>query len=319
MLLQVPKNKNWASTCAKDRWTSASADTCSIPCWSLGLSAGLKIGSFSLFAKTRDSRDLRKKHASIGEAYAAYPPINDQDVNWLKQIFVDFLCYLFDWIKIRKKSQTMSVLPFYPTCFFCYLLILAPEKILHLWIPTGSNSLVSTSNLLVIWGFVDFFEANIPTWNLKIDVGGHSLEINQKRWLTTQPKILKPQESIVNQLLVFQFLPFKNWVTLLVGGFKPSEKYESKWESSPAQVEVKIKNVWNYHLVFLSLIQMIPFQKKKIVPGLGFSTCRLGIGTFIPKAIRTTRICRAARRRQGRWGTGLAKHLESSKGPGKSW
>ena len=119
-------------------------------------------------------------------------------------------------------------------------------------------------------------------------------QLNRKFWSHKNPLLINCWCFI---------LALKNWVTLLVGGFKQSEKYESKWESSPAQVEVKIKKNWNHHLVFLSLIQMIPFQKKKKnVPGLGFSTCRLGIGTFIPKAIRTTRICRAAR--QGRWGTG---------------
>ncbi len=35
----------------------------------------------------------------------------------------------------------------------------------------------------------------------------------------------------------------------LVGGWtNPSEKYESKWESSPI-FGVKIKNIWNHHLV----------------------------------------------------------------------
>ena len=34
---------------------------------------------------------------------------------------------------------------------------------------------------------------------------------------------------------------------ILVGGFNPSEKYQSKWESSPG---MKIKHIWNHHLVF---------------------------------------------------------------------
>ena len=32
---------------------------------------------------------------------------------------------------------------------------------------------------------------------------------------------------------------------LLVGGFNPFEKYESKWESSPNRA--KLKNIWNHH------------------------------------------------------------------------
>ena len=108
-------------------------------------------------------------------------------------------------------------------------------------------------------------------------------QLNRKFWSHKNPLLIN---------CWFFILALKNWVTLLVGGFKPSEKYESKWESSPGRGENK-KKMSCHHLVFLSLIQMIPFQKKKKnVPGLGFSTCRLGIGTFIPKAIRTTRICR---------------------------
>jgi len=43
----------------------------------------------------------------------------------------------------------------------------------------------------------------------------------------------------------------------LVGGFNPSERYESKWESSPI-FGVKITNIyiyyiWNHHLVFVCL------------------------------------------------------------------
>ena len=37
------------------------------------------------------------------------------------------------------------------------------------------------------------------------------------------------------------------YISGLVGGFNPSEKYSSKWESSPG-FGVKIKNVWNHHL-----------------------------------------------------------------------
>ena len=34
---------------------------------------------------------------------------------------------------------------------------------------------------------------------------------------------------------------------ILVGGFNPLEKYESKWEPSPI-FGVKIKHIWNHHL-----------------------------------------------------------------------
>ena len=50
------------------------------------------------------------------------------------------------------------------------------------------------------------------------------------------------------------WLPWLQWNQetwqhfILVGGFNPFEKYSSKWESSPI-FGVKIKNIWNHHLV----------------------------------------------------------------------
>ena len=42
----------------------------------------------------------------------------------------------------------------------------------------------------------------------------------------------------------------RNMVLYLVGGFNPSEKYSSKWESSHFR-GLKIKNVWNRHLGYV--------------------------------------------------------------------
>ena len=54
---------------------------------------------------------------------------------------------------------------------------------------------------------------------------------------------LFPKPSAKHQEVKF---PKKQHV--LVGGFNPFEKYESKWESSPNRGE-KSKNIWNHHLV----------------------------------------------------------------------
>ena len=50
----------------------------------------------------------------------------------------------------------------------------------------------------------------------------------------------QPQLVLLNNQ---QYLPTQK---KLVGGFDPSEKYYSKWESSPI-FGVKMKNIWNHH------------------------------------------------------------------------
>lgn len=76
-------------------------------------------------------------------------------------------------------------------------------------------------------------------------------QLNRKFWSHKNPLLIN---------CWFFILALKNWVTLLVGGFKQSEKYESKWESSPAQVEVKIKkNETTLRLGFCKNIQRLLF------------------------------------------------------------
>ena len=49
----------------------------------------------------------------------------------------------------------------------------------------------------------------------------------------------------------------------LVGGFNPSEKYACQIGSFP-QVGVKIKNIWNHHLVMFRVYQLIPSNSSPI-------------------------------------------------------
>ena len=53
--------------------------------------------------------------------------------------------------------------------------------------------------------------------------------------------------------------------SFLVGGFNPSEKYARQIGSFP-QVGMKIKNIWNHHLVLL-LGSLGPPVTWRIIPG----------------------------------------------------
>ena len=75
----------------------------------------------------------------------------------------------------------------------------------------------------------------------------HSLE-NSPRWIRWSPRT---SESEVPNVFFFEKGIWNKQQSFLVGGWtNPVEKYESKWESSPI-FGVKIKNLWNHHLVFL--------------------------------------------------------------------
>ena len=119
-------------------------------------------------------------------------------------------------------------------------------------------------------------------------------QLNRKFWSHKNPLLIN---------CWFFILALKNWVTLLVGGFKPSEKYESKWESSPGRGENK-KKLSCHHLVFLSLIQMIPFQKKKKKTSQASVSARVDLVSERSSQRRSERPGSAGPARQGRWGTG---------------
>ena len=57
--------------------------------------------------------------------------------------------------------------------------------------------------------------------------------------------------NIISFELIWGLLGLQNlWPNLhifLVGGFNPSEKYESHWVHLP-QIGMQIKNIWNHHL-----------------------------------------------------------------------
>ena len=63
-------------------------------------------------------------------------------------------------------------------------------------------------------------------------------------WLFSNWNCL-PKRLVVNPVS-FWLAFFQARIKLLVGGFNPFEKYQSKWESSPSRTENK-KN-WNHHL-----------------------------------------------------------------------
>ena len=59
----------------------------------------------------------------------------------------------------------------------------------------------------------------------------------------------------------------------LVGGFNPSEKYQSNWIISP-RIGVKIKSIWNHHLeirwIFISVYENSP---QPLVLGMTVAHC----------------------------------------------
>ena len=88
-------------------------------------------------------------------------------------------------------------------------------------------------------------------------------------------------------------------VSKLVGGFNPSEKYESKWKFS--QIRVKIKNIWNHYLENHSKINLddkrlicskfcLPLWVWKLDLSLAFSSQAESQG-ILECGLQTSRIC----------------------------
>ena len=84
----------------------------------------------------------------------------------------------------------------------------------------------------------------------------------------------------------------KSSIVHLVGGFNPSEKYQSNWKSSPNSGENK--NIWNHHLVtifhpagFLWNKRRIRLFTTEIVRAFLLTTCRDGFWWIAFRAYTT--------------------------------
>ena len=77
-------------------------------------------------------------------------------------------------------------------------------------------------------------------------------------WLSTHADVARSTNNMYNMYVYIYIYVYI--YTYMVGGFNPSEKYESQWEGL-SHVLWKIKNVWNHQPYIYMEIEVLTFTQ----------------------------------------------------------